>query len=164
MTFEDSYLGRLRRDVGSRIVLMPGAGVLARDEHGRVLFTRRADDGSWCMPGGGAEEGSSFASTAAAELYEEAGLVVPVEELVAFASVSEASVHIVRYPNGDLTHCFALWFLAERWTGELRADGEETTEVGFFDRGDLPAPLAGPSRLALELYDAFVETGRFQAR
>lgn len=84
--------------------------------------------------------------------------------LVAFASISDPSVHVLRYPNGDLTHCFAIWFLAEHWSGTPIANGTETVGLDFFHRDALPQPLMVTARLALDLYDAFVETGRFQAR
>lgn len=161
--FEDTYLGRLRGRIGSDLVLMPGAGVMVVDGDDRVLLLHRADDGTWCMPGGAAEEGSSFVATALAELAEETGLVVRPQDLVPFASISEPDVHVLTYPNGDVTHCFAIWFAARRWTGSLATD-EESIDAGFFARDALPEPLLPPSALALELYDRFVESGQFQAR
>lgn len=162
-SFAQSYLGRLRRHVGSDLVLMPGASVLVLDAKNRVLLLQRSDDGTWCMPGGAAEEGSSFASTAIAELLEETGLVVDPEDITAFASISEAAVHTLRYPNGDVTHCFALWFVVRKWSGDLRVDDESVT-AEFFERSALPTPLMRPAALALDLHDRYVETGRFQAR
>lgn len=163
MTFARSYLGRLRHRVGSDLVLMPGASVLVLDEDERVLLLKRSDDGYWCMPGGAAEEGSSFRSTAIAELAEETGLAAEPDDLEAFASISEAGLHTLTYPNGDVTHCFALWFLLRRWVGEIQVDDESVT-AAFFNRAALPEPLMGPAALALELHDRFVESGRFQTR
>src|SRR6187551_969189 len=46
---------------------MPGAMIALRHPaNGRVLFTRRADDGTWSLPAGAAEPGRSFAATAMA--------------------------------------------------------------------------------------------------
>ena len=163
MTFEDSYLGRLRRRVGTDVVLMPGASVMAIDGDERVLLLRRADDGRWCMPGGAAEMGSSFVTTALAELSEEAGLVARAEDLVPFATVSEPDVHRLTYPNGDVTHCFAVWFAVRRWHGSLAID-DESTDAAFFARDALPQPMLPPTALAFQLYDRFIGTGRFQAR
>jgi 8-oxo-dGTP pyrophosphatase MutT (NUDIX family) len=67
----DSYLWRLRQAVGNDLVLMPGAMVALQREDGRVLLTKRADDGTWCLPAGAAEAGGSFARTAIDELAEE---------------------------------------------------------------------------------------------
>jgi 8-oxo-dGTP pyrophosphatase MutT (NUDIX family) len=62
MGFEGSSLWRLRQEVGSELVLWPGATVCVIGADARVLLGQRSDDGTWAMPGGGAEEGSSFAS------------------------------------------------------------------------------------------------------
>jgi 8-oxo-dGTP pyrophosphatase MutT (NUDIX family) len=163
MGFEGSYLWRLRRKVGSELVLMPGAMVVLRDGEGRVLLTRRVDDGTWCLPAGGAEEGSSFAETAAAELREETGAVVAVEELRPFACLSRPELHTIEYENGDVTHCFAMCFWTDRWSGELRADEDEVRELGFFALDQLPGPLHPPTATALELFSEHLRGGEFQA-
>lgn len=162
MGFVGSYLWRLRQKVGSDLVLMPGAMVVVRDAEGRVLLTRRADDGTWCLPAGGAEEGAGFAETAAAELREETGIEVEAGDLEAFACLSRPELHTITYANGDVTHCFAVCFLAERWRGEPRADGEEVIKLGFFALDRLPEPLHGPSATGLELYRRYFDAGEFQ--
>lgn len=162
MGFVGSYLWRLRQKVGSDLVLMPGAMVVLRDGEGRVLLTRRVDDGTWCLPAGGAEDGAGFAATAAAELREETGAVVVAEELRAFGCLSRPELHTIEYANGDVTHCFAMCFCAERWSGELRADGEETHELGFFALEQPPQPLHPPTATALALYGEYLRSGEFQ--
>jgi len=163
VTFENSYLWRLRRKVGSDLVLMPGASVLVEDDRGFILLLKRTDNAAWCMPGGAAEENASFAETAITEVREETGLAVRKEDLIPFACVSEPEVHIIEYPNGDRTHCFSLWFVARRWTGNLVINGDESTECAFFPRSDLPEPLLRPTARAFELYDIFNRTRCFQA-
>ena len=124
----------LRARIGSELVLMPGAMIaLRRPSDGGVLFTRRADEGTWCLPAGAAEPGGSFAATAIGELKEEAGVTIAEDDLIPFATLSGADLHTIIYPNGDETHCFAVCFLAERWRGNQRPDGEETTEIEFAD-------------------------------
>lgn len=164
MAYVGSYLWRLRQAVGNELVLMPGAMVALLDGDREVLLTRRVDDGTWCLPAGGAEPGGSFARTAVAELAEETGLEVREEDLVPFGSLSEAEAHTVRYPNGDLTHCFALLFLARRWDGELRIDPGEVAEARFADLAAPPEPLHGPAAAALGLLREFLRSRRFQAR
>ncbi|HET6989029.1 MAG TPA: NUDIX domain-containing protein [Kribbella sp.] len=141
---------------------MPGAQVLLVDSADRVLFQRSRDSGLWELPAGAAEPGDSFRSTAARELLEETGLVVAEEDLVPFASLSEADVHTLTYPNGDTLHCFALCFEARRWTGELRPAVDEVLEAGFFD--EPPGELHPPTRVVLELYAFYRASGMFQAR
>jgi 8-oxo-dGTP pyrophosphatase MutT (NUDIX family) len=161
--FEGSSLWRVRQKVGADLLLWPGATVLVERGDGRVLLGLRTDTDAWAMPGGGAEEGSSFTDTAVTEVEEEVGLSIDPTDLVAFASISSVEDHLVTYPGGDVTHYFGLWFVARRWTGEPRADGEELGRVGWFDRSDLPAPLFHSTAIAFDLYARYLESGVFQA-
>jgi len=162
VSFEGSTLWRVRQRVGHDLVLWPGATVLVEDEHGRALLGLRRDNAEWAMPGGGAEAGGSFAATALDELREEMGIEADPADLIAFACVSEPDDHVVRYPGGDVTHYFGLWFVLRRWRGEPRADGDELTEVAWFPRDSLPTPLMHSSAIAFEHYERFLETGSFQ--
>lgn len=164
MPYTGSYLWRLRQEIGNELVLMPGAMIALRRSDGKVLLTRRADDGTWCLPAGAAEAGSSFAATAVDELKEETGVVVAESDLIPFGCLSEAEAHTIHYPNGDVTHCFALCFMAERWTGDPRPDHEESIDNQFADPGKPPAPVHRPTAHALELLIAYLDSGRFQVR
>jgi 8-oxo-dGTP pyrophosphatase MutT (NUDIX family) len=161
VAYRDSYLWRLRQKIGSELVLMPGAMVALQRDDGQVLLTKRADDGTRCLPAGAAEPGGSFASTAIDELAEETGILVAERDLIPFGCLSEAKAHTIRYPNGDVTHCFALLFLARAWQGDPHPDGEESTEVRFFDLSTLPKPLHAPTTHALELLAAYLRSGSF---
>lgn len=162
MAYKGSYLWQLRQRVGSDLVLMPGAMVALLGDDGRVLLTKRADDGTWCLPSGGAEVGGSFARTAVDELAEETGVRVLEQELVPYGCLSEAEAHTVRYPNGDVTHCFALLFLARTWQGEPSPDRTETVEAEFVDPRAAPSPLHPPTARALDQLEAFLRSGSFQ--
>src|SRR5579863_9872180 len=133
MPYVGSYLWKLRQRVGHDLVLAPGASLLVVDEKDRVLLTCRTDNGIWCMPGGAAEIGGSFASTAVAELKEETGLVVEEKDLIPFACISRPEIHTLTYPSGDVTHCFAMWFLVRTWNGTLADSPDEVTRMEFFD-------------------------------
>lgn len=162
MSFEGSYLWGLRQKVGHDLVLTPGAAVAAQRPDGQVLFARRGDDGTWCLPGGAAEEGGSFARTAVAELAEETGLRVEPADLIPAACFSDAERHTLHYPNGDVAHYFSLLFLVRRWEGDPRPDGEETTDLRFAEPTDLPRPFEPSTARAVELLQAYLRSGVFQ--
>jgi ADP-ribose pyrophosphatase YjhB (NUDIX family) len=162
LSFEGSYLWRLRQKIGHALVLTPGAAVAAQRADGQVLFARRGDDGSWCLPGGAAEEGGSFARTAIAELREETGLRVEAADLIPAACFSDAERHTLHYPNGDVAHYFSLLFLARRWEGEPTPDGEETTELRFAEPTALPEPFEPSTARAVELLLGYLRSGVFQ--
>ena len=164
MRFRDSYLGRLRQAIGHDLVLMPGAMIVLQREDEKVLLTKRTDDGTWCVPAGAAEPRGSFARTAIDELAEEVGIEVAEADLMPFGCLSEADAHTIHYPNGDVTHCFALCFLATAWKGEPTPNEDEATEADFFDLRALPQPLHSPTAHALELFATFDRSGAFQVR
>jgi 8-oxo-dGTP pyrophosphatase MutT (NUDIX family) len=126
--------------------------------------TKRADDDTWCLPAGAAEPGGSFARTAIEELQEETGVEVSENDLIPFGCLSEAEAHTIHYPNGDVTHCFALCFMAEKWRGNPRPDHEESIEVQFVELDNPPDPIHAPTAHALELLSAYLSSGRFQVR
>ncbi len=164
MTYEDSYLWRLRQTIGHELVLMPGAMVFVERSDGQVLLTQRTDDGSWCAPAGAAEVGGSFAKTGIDELFEETGVQVERENIIPFASLSEEALHTIHYPSGDVTHCFAMLFLVRKWRREPRPDGVETSAVVFAPVDDPPQPLHAPTGYGLELLQEYRRTGDFQLR
>ncbi len=164
MPFVGSYLWRLRQVVGNELILMPGSMVALRRDDGQVLLTKRTDEGSWCLPAGAAEVGGSFARTAIDELAEETGIRVLQADLVPFGCLSEAEAHTIHYPNGDVTHCFALLFLATAWEGDASPNEEEATAAKFVDPATPPEPLHRPTGHALELLRRYLEAGAFQLR
>jgi 8-oxo-dGTP pyrophosphatase MutT (NUDIX family) len=163
MTYRGSYLWRLRQSIGHDLVLMPGAMIALQRGDGRILLTKRSDDGSWCLPAGAAEPGGSFVRTAIDELAEETGIKVVEADLVPFGCLSEAEAHTIHYPNGDVTHCFALLFLATAWQGDA-SPSEEATDAKFVDLATPPEPLHAPTGHALELLRSHLDSGAFQVR
>ncbi|MCM2392098.1 NUDIX domain-containing protein [Streptomyces albipurpureus] len=164
MSYVGSYIWSLRQKVGSRTLLVPGAQVLLLNESGQGLFQQRADTGVWELPAGACEEGGDFADAAVREVAEETGLSVDRDDLVAFGSLSDPQIHTLTYPNGDVTHCFALCFVTRTWSGALNPGRDEVRRAEFRDLADVPAPIHPPTAVVLGMYDSFRTTGRFQAR
>ncbi|MEV7601329.1 NUDIX domain-containing protein [Kitasatospora sp. NPDC089797] len=164
MSYVGSYVWKLRRKVGSQLLLLPGAQVLLLDGEGRCLLQQRRENGLWELPAGACEEGATFTDTAVRELEEETGLRVDPEDLVPFASLSDPELHTLTYPGGDVAQCFALCFAAHRWSGELSPGLDEVVRADFFDPRNPPEPLYRATGAVLELYERFRSTGRFQAR
>lgn len=162
MAYAGSDLWHLRQLVGNRLLALPGAQILVLDGD-RALFQRRVDTGLWEIPAGACEPGSTFRSTAVAELREETGLVADEDELRPFASLSAPDVHTLVYPNGDRVHAFAMCFVTRRWRGTLRAEAEEVAEFAWVPLDRPPVPMHGPTRSVIGLFRAFQATGEFQA-
>jgi ADP-ribose pyrophosphatase YjhB (NUDIX family) len=108
----------------------PAAGILVRDEDGRILLVRRKFEpyrGLWTMPAGFIEYDEDAASTAVRELEEETGLVIEIDRIHAVESCKDD-------PRGNTV---LVLFEGHSTGGELRA-GDDAEEVGFFPPGDLP--------------------------
>lgn len=105
-----------------------GCSAAIFDEHGRVFLTRRADNGQWCLPGGGMDSGESVSEACEREIWEETGLRVRVKRLVGVYSHSD---QLVVYPDGNKAHIVALHFEAEIIDGTPSLSNE-TTDFGFF--------------------------------
>ncbi len=105
-----------------------GCSAAILDEHGRILLTRRVDNGQWCLPGGGMDSGESVAEACEREVLEETGLSVRVKRLVGIYSHSD---QLVVYPDGGKFQIVALHFEAEIIGGELGLSNE-TTDFGYF--------------------------------
>lgn len=118
------YGPRLGREGKVRL----GCSAAIFDQQGRVLLTRRADNGQWCLPGGRMESGESAAEACEREVLEETGLRVRVRRLVGVYSHPD---QLVIYPDGNKAHIVALHFEAQVAGGTLGLS-DETTDFGYF--------------------------------
>jgi 8-oxo-dGTP pyrophosphatase MutT (NUDIX family) len=123
------YLARLRARVGHDLVLMPAAAALPLDQDGRLLLVRQADTGLWSTIGGSVEPDESPWDTAVREAEEEAGVRVVLSHVRAVAGGPDFRV---TYPNGDVCSYVAIAFEGQVVGGQIRPDGEETTDVRWF--------------------------------
>ena len=70
-------------------------GAIIRDETGRVLLVRRANEpgrGLWSLPGGRIEPGEAEEAAVRREVYEETGLVVTVDALVGRVAIGRYDI------------------------------------------------------------------------
>lgn len=143
----------LRTFVGNEPLLMPCACAVVLDDRGRVLLHRRGDSGLWGLPAGGMELGERIDHTCVREVFEETGLHVWPRRLTGFYTGPQQRS---TYPNGDRVWLAVACFLCDVEGGELRPDGVESLEVGFFEVDDLPfdGNPWGP-RLKRRIDDAF---------
>jgi ADP-ribose pyrophosphatase YjhB (NUDIX family) len=99
----------------------------------KILLTRRADNGRWCLPGGHFEPGEDVAEACIREMHEETGLEVRVVRLVGVYSSPD---FVLDYGERGRFQVVALSFEVETVGGELGLS-DETTEVGYFTAEDI---------------------------
>ncbi|MBW9209848.1 NUDIX domain-containing protein [Mumia sp. zg.B21] len=150
------YVSALRRKIGTDLLWLPGVTALVLDDSGRrVLLGRRVDSGQWALISGILDPGEEPAVGIVREVREETGVVVAVEALAA-VSVTEP----VHYPNGDVSQYLDLCFVCRPVDAAAAehpyAADDESLEVGWFARDDLPDDLASTSIAALRRSDDFL--------
>lgn len=161
LPWNESYFGRLRELAGDRTLLLTATRVVVRDDRGRLLLIRRADNGVWSVPAGAMELGESIADCAARELHEETGL--SAAELTPFA-LHTGPGYTYRNMFGDTYQHFVVLFRADRWDGELVRKTDETIDAGFFDLAEPPEPLSRTVAETMADLAGFEATGRLVVR
>ncbi|WP_052667536.1 NUDIX domain-containing protein [Nitriliruptor alkaliphilus] len=137
----DGHIGRVRAILGSHLLVVPGVACAIVDQGDRLLMMRHAESGRWVLPGGAIEPDEQPAAAAVREAREETGIEVRPLTIVA---VDGGPEHHQRYRNGDEVSYVTTVFRCEPIGGTLEGDGDETLELRWVPRADVPAlePLA----------------------
>lgn len=112
------------------------ASYLVLLDSGKVLLSRRANtgfcDGQYSLPAGHLEPGETFTNALVREVAEEIGIVIdPTKARVA---------HIMhRKSDADGSERVDIFFVAERWTGEIEnREPEKCDDLSWFPLDQLP--------------------------
>ena len=119
--------------IGAQGKIRLGCSAAIFDEQGRVLLTKRRDNGQWCLPSGGVEPGESVAEGCEREVLEETGLSVRVKRFVGVYSHPD---QLTVYSETDKFQIIAMHFEAEIIGGELGLS-DETSDYGYFTMEDI---------------------------
>jgi 8-oxo-dGTP pyrophosphatase MutT (NUDIX family) len=115
--------------IGKKGRIRLGCSAVIFDEaREKVLLTRRADNGLWCLPSGGVDPGECVEETILREVWEETGLTVRVLRLVGVYSDPD---WLVIYDENKAVQIVALSFEAEITAGEPGLS-DETSDWGYF--------------------------------
>jgi ADP-ribose pyrophosphatase YjhB (NUDIX family) len=135
-----AILGILREDKGYATPKVDVRGAAFVD--GRVLLVREISDGKWTLPGGWADVNQTPSECVVREIAEESGFEARVLKL--------AAVHDYQRSNRPVRHIdsiYKLFFICEITGGDARIS-DETSEVAFFPRHELPPLSSGRSTAA----------------
>jgi ADP-ribose pyrophosphatase YjhB (NUDIX family) len=117
-------------------------------QNGKLLLVRERADGGWTMPGGWADVGDVPSTAVEREVLEEAGFEVSAQRVI---GVYDAN----RTGPLEVFHAFKIVFLCDILGGEPRTSNE-TSQVGFFSRDDIPEFLSGERTRQRHIEDAFI--------
>jgi ADP-ribose pyrophosphatase YjhB (NUDIX family) len=123
-----------RRDVGYATPKVDVRGAAFRE--GRVLLVREVSDGGWTLPGGWADVNQTASECVIREISEESGFDARVLKLAAVHDYRK------RHPPRHIDSIYKMFFICELVGGSARPS-HETSDVGFFARGELPPLSAG---------------------
>ncbi|MBQ8072228.1 MAG: NUDIX domain-containing protein [Clostridia bacterium] len=139
------YIHDLRKVIGPRKIILNCAGALIiRDD--QILVQRRTDNGKWGLIGGLVEMNETYAQAALRETREETGLEVKLDSFLGIFHN-----HDMVWSNGDAAHVITAMFTASIISGEPRID-EESFELRFFGKDEMPELFAEDQRAALKAY------------
>ncbi|MEU7158285.1 NUDIX domain-containing protein [Streptomyces chrestomyceticus] len=112
----------------------PSASVFVRDDQGRLLLLKRADNDLWTIPTGGVKKGESVGQTGVRECHEETGYHV---EVVGLVGVFSSPDHVIVYMHGDrvdeVRQPVNICLRARLIGGEGRPEPSEATEIQWVD-------------------------------
>lgn len=143
------YILDLRKieGVGHRPLQMVAGVVFLFDTQDRILLQKRADDHTWCVPGGSMELGETPEEAARRETFEETGLIP--DELEFFSIISGEEAHHI-YPNGDEVYAVDINYICRKYSGTLRKQEEEVLDLKYFDTNELPETLCVRDRKTIQ--------------
>ncbi|MDL4841109.1 NUDIX hydrolase [Aquibacillus rhizosphaerae] len=152
-----NYIADLRKDVGSRPIIMVGAGIMVFNSQGELLLQLRTDSNDWGLPGGAMELGESFEETAKRELLEETGLTTSKLDFVELLS----GEHLYfKYPNDDEVYNVIALFKTNKVSGELQLLDGESHDLKYFSLKQLPEPIHKVTKIMIEAYYQSVHNAR----
>ena len=119
---------------------------------GKLLMVRERLDGGWTMPGGWVDVGDTPSGAVEREVFEESGFEVKSRKVI---GVYDAN----RSGPLEIFHAFKIVFLCDILSGEARTS-DETSEVEFYSKSELPNILSGERTRSRHLEDAFTALSR----
>ena len=143
------YIHDIRQAIGPRKIILNAATTII-EKDGRILLQRRSDNGKWGLIGGLMEINETFQETAIREVREETGLEVRLDSFLGIFHN-----HNMIWSSGGQAHVVTAFFTASIISGTPRID-EESYELRFFGRDEMPELFAEDHRAALEAYYAGV--------
>jgi ADP-ribose pyrophosphatase YjhB (NUDIX family)/ribosomal protein S18 acetylase RimI-like enzyme len=141
------YIKSMRKYISHERLLVVGAGVFIYKD-GKLLLQKRRDNGCWAADHGGCcELGETVEETARRELLEETGLTANNLELLGIFSGKEL---FYTYPNGDMVSNVNIAYLCEDFSGEMKRQTDETSDLQWFKIDSLPDNISPPTIPALK--------------
>lgn len=153
-----NYIEKLRKLIGHRKFIHPGARIIIENAEGQFLMIRRKDNGNWGLPAGGLEEKETIQECIIREVKEETGL--DILDLKVIGIGSNPSRETVQYPNQDVVQYFNIEFYSNQFSGEIAVLDEEEVLSAQFVGKEIIAQLPENERHTFESLAYFKKHGQ----
>lgn len=137
-TLVEIWTDSIGKGVPGYVTPKAAVGAIVGNEHGEILLIQRADSGVWLYPTGWADAGYSPAEIVIKEVLEETGISVQPQRLLSVVDGMQRGFTTVAM--------YSMIFYCKAISGTLKAHPLECRDVGWFDRENLPSPLAARDR------------------
>ena len=114
---------------------------------GQILLVQEKADGCWALPGGWADVGYTPRMIAEKECFEEAGLTVKSNKLIAVMDKTAQQM------PPEFEYVYKLFIRCEPMDTQIAA-GAETDDVGWFNENELPE-LSKPRNIESQIHLMF---------
>ena len=142
------YYKELRKYVGHKPLILPGAVVIIVNCDGEVLLQERKD-GTWGLTGGLMELGESFVDTARREVFEETGLSLGELNLV---DIFSGSRYYLKVSNGDELYSVTAVYTTTEYGGVIEINRSESQDLRFYPLDRLPVNIGNSYRDHIHAY------------
>ncbi|MBB3005273.1 8-oxo-dGTP pyrophosphatase MutT (NUDIX family) [Paraburkholderia tropica] len=131
----ESYMSRLRRKVGSDLILSPSVAAVIHNREGKLLLQEKSSGEAWSLPAGGIELGESPQEAIIREVMEETGYAVRIHGIL---GVFGGRAFRYTYPSGDRVEYVVTLFQCTIIGGSGIPADVETKSIRYFGRHDMP--------------------------
>jgi 8-oxo-dGTP pyrophosphatase MutT (NUDIX family) len=131
----ESYISRLRKKVGSDLILSPSVAAVIHDHEGKLLLQEKSSGEAWSLPAGGIELGESPQEAIVREVMEETGYAVCIHSIL---GVFGGRSFRYTYPSGDHVEYVVTLFQCKIIGGSGVPTDSETKSTQYFRRHDMP--------------------------
>ena len=143
------YIRNIRAKIGNDLLLLPGVTAVVINDQDEILLQLRRNTNTWAPPSGGGEPGETVADCAIREVFEEAGIKVRPEAVVAVLSGAEYNV---TYPNGDQMATVTTVFRCRPLHAKTpRVNDDESQDIRYFPCAALPDDMLPRHRWIISL-------------
>lgn len=142
-----NYIKWIRSKVGHDCVFLNFAAACITNNKEEILLQKRGDGKGWGFLGGAMELGESAEETVIREVKEESGLDVSVTRLLGVYTK-----YIDTYPSGDVAQPIVIFFECKLKSNTFDYQTDETIELKFFKRTEIPTLFNKQHNDALQDY------------